>query len=129
MLSVWSEMQIACIWSILCHCHPKTPSSLVSFKPRLVLAFWYWLAQVVAKRLVGKSVSEMAHFVSGTQPLYSCVRVHVGSSFQEDRAVYLPGRRHHTWRYRGHCGRSRITEPITLTNHPTDWLPMSCVHC
>jgi len=24
-LSVWSEVQIVCIWSRWCHCHPKTP--------------------------------------------------------------------------------------------------------
>jgi len=27
--------------------HPKTPSSLASFKSRLVLPFWYRLAEVV----------------------------------------------------------------------------------
>jgi len=27
--------------------HPKTPSSIVSFKSRLVLPFWYWFTQVV----------------------------------------------------------------------------------
>jgi len=41
-LSVWSEMQIFCVWSSWCHCHLKTPSSLASFKSRLVLSFWYW---------------------------------------------------------------------------------------
>jgi len=30
--------------------HPKTPSSLASFKSRLVLPFWYWLTQVVLER-------------------------------------------------------------------------------
>ena len=35
------------IWSSWCHCRPKTPSSLASFKPRLVLPFWYRLTQVV----------------------------------------------------------------------------------
>ena len=34
-LSVWSEMQIFCVWSSWCHCHLKTPSSLASFKSRL----------------------------------------------------------------------------------------------
>ena len=29
---------------------PKTPSSLVSFKSRLVLPFWYWLTQVVLEK-------------------------------------------------------------------------------
>jgi len=32
-----------CIWSSWCHCHPQTPSSLASFKSRLVLLFWYRL--------------------------------------------------------------------------------------
>ena len=39
-----------CIWSSLCHCHPKTPSSLAVFKSRLVLLFWYWLTQVVLEK-------------------------------------------------------------------------------
>jgi len=30
--------------------HPKTPSSLASFKSRLVLPFWYWLIQVVLEK-------------------------------------------------------------------------------
>jgi len=41
--SVCSKVQIVCIWSSWCHCHPKTPSPLASFKSRLVLPFWYWL--------------------------------------------------------------------------------------
>jgi len=28
----------------------KTPSSLASFKSRLVLPFWYWLTQVVLEK-------------------------------------------------------------------------------
>ena len=39
-LSVWSEVQIVCIWHIqLMPLHPKTPASLASFKSRLV--FFY----------------------------------------------------------------------------------------
>jgi len=49
-LSVWSEVQIVCIWSSWCHCHPKTPSSLASFISRLVLPFWYWLTQVILEK-------------------------------------------------------------------------------
>ena len=37
---VCSKVQIVCIWS---SCHPKTVSSLASFKSRLVLPLWYWL--------------------------------------------------------------------------------------
>ena len=46
-LFVGSEVQTVCIWSSWCHCHPKTPSSLASFKSRLVLPLWCQLAQVV----------------------------------------------------------------------------------
>ena len=49
-LSVWSEVQIVCIWSTWCHCHPKTPASVASFKSRLVLPFWYRLTQVVLEK-------------------------------------------------------------------------------
>ena len=48
--SVWSEVQIVCIWSSWCHCHPKTPPSLASFKSRLVLLFWYQLTQDVLEK-------------------------------------------------------------------------------
>ena len=47
---VWSEVQIVCIWSSWCHCRPKTPSSLASFKSRLVLPFWYRLTEVVLEK-------------------------------------------------------------------------------
>ena len=49
-LSVQREMQIVCILSSWCRCHPKTPSSLGSFKSRLVLTFWYRLTQVVLEK-------------------------------------------------------------------------------
>ena len=47
-LSLW-RLQIVCILSSWCH-HPKTPSSLASFKSRLVLPFLYWLTQVVLEK-------------------------------------------------------------------------------
>ena len=46
-LSVWSKVQIVCIWS---GCHRKIPSSLASFKSRLVLPFWCRIAQVVLEK-------------------------------------------------------------------------------
>jgi len=47
-LSVWSEVQLVCIIMVqLMPFHPKAPSSLASFKSRLVLPFWYRLTQVV----------------------------------------------------------------------------------
>ena len=45
------RIQIVCMCSSWCHCHPKTRSlSLASFKSRLVLLFWYWLTQVVLEK-------------------------------------------------------------------------------
>ena len=35
LLFVWCEVQIVCIWSGWCHCHPNTSSFLASFKSRL----------------------------------------------------------------------------------------------
>ena len=49
-VGVCSEVQIICIWSSWCHCHPKTPSSLASFKSILILPFWYRLTQVVLEK-------------------------------------------------------------------------------
>ena len=49
-ISVWSEVQIVCLYASWCHCHPKTLSSLASFKCRLVLPFWYQLTQVVLEK-------------------------------------------------------------------------------
>jgi len=49
-VDIRSEVQVVCIWSSWCHCRPKTPSFLASFKSWLVLPFWYWLAQVVLEK-------------------------------------------------------------------------------
>ena len=38
------------IWSSWCHCHPKTPSSLASFKSKLVLPFCYRLTHLVPEK-------------------------------------------------------------------------------
>ena len=40
-------LEWGCIWSNWCHCHPRTPSSLASFKSRLGLPFWYRFTEVV----------------------------------------------------------------------------------
>jgi len=51
-LSVWSKVQIVCIWSI-----PKPHHLLPHFKSRLVLPFWYRLTQaVLEKRLLNGCV-------------------------------------------------------------------------
>jgi len=39
--------------------HPKTPSSLVSTKSRLVSPFWHWLAQVV----LGPDLQNILRFI------------------------------------------------------------------
>ena len=48
--SVWSEVQIFCMRSNSCRCHPQTPSSLASFKCRLVVTSWYRLTHVVLEK-------------------------------------------------------------------------------
>jgi len=64
-LSVWSDVQIVCIRSSWCHCIPKLPSSLASFKSRMVLPFGYWLTQVVLEKspLSGCSSSSSYLFI------------------------------------------------------------------
>jgi len=66
-LCVWIEVHIVCIWFSWCHCHPKTPSSLATFKSRLVLPFWYRLTQVVLEKrpLKGCSSSSSSFSVFG----------------------------------------------------------------
>jgi len=46
-LSVWSEMQIICVWSNWWHSHPVISRSS---KIRYGLPFWCWLTQVASKR-------------------------------------------------------------------------------
>jgi len=43
-------VQIVCVWSSWCHCHPQIPSSLASFKSRLILPTWYWLTHFVLEK-------------------------------------------------------------------------------
>ena len=58
-LSVWSKVQIVCIWSSSCHCHHKTQSSLSSFKSRWLLPFCHRLTQfILQKRLLYQSVCQ-----------------------------------------------------------------------
>jgi len=52
-LSVWSEVQMICIWSSWCHCHPVISCSS---KIQNSLPFWCWLTQVVLEK----------------RPLYGC---------------------------------------------------------
>ena len=47
--------------------HPKTPSSLVSFKPRLDLPFWYQLMQVVLEKMPLNECSSSMIFSTGSQ--------------------------------------------------------------
>ena len=55
-LSVCSEVQI------VCHCRP--PSSLASFKSRVVLPFWYRLTQVVLEKRPTNGCSSSPSMIS-----------------------------------------------------------------
>ena len=72
-LSVWSEMQIVCIMHMvqLMPLHPKTPSSLASFKSRLVLPFWYLLKQVVLEKIPLNGCSSSSSSIQDLQPTYN----------------------------------------------------------
>ena len=71
-------MQIVCIWVQLIPLHPKTPSSLASFKSKLVLPFWYQLTQVVLEK----------------RPLNGCSSSSSSSSGQLDSTEVAMGARH-----------------------------------
>ena len=45
--------------------HPKTLSSLASFKSRLVLLFWYWLTQVVLEKRTLNRCKKLYHGATG----------------------------------------------------------------
>jgi len=87
-LSLWREVQIVCIWSSWCHRHTQTPSSLTSFKSRLVLPFWYQLTHVVLQKrpLNGCSYYVFVRFVFVNQVkvvLYNHVSRKVVNEFHE----------------------------------------------
>ena len=59
---IWLERGADCLHMVqLMSLHPQTPSSLASFKSRLVLPSWYWPTQVVVenKPLNGCSISNI----------------------------------------------------------------------
>jgi len=70
-------MQIVCIMHMvqLMPQHPKTPSSLASFKSRLVLPFWYLLKQVVLEKIplngCSSSSSSSSSSIQDLQPTYN----------------------------------------------------------
>ena len=59
LLSVWSEVQIVCIWSSWCHCHPKTPLSLASFKSRFQTCFTFRVPGCPGKRPLNGCISSI----------------------------------------------------------------------
>ena len=66
--------------------HPKTPSSLASFKSRLVLPFWYRLTQVVLENrpLNGCSSNKLTrgkYSLESTDPRESEIRAHQRPQF------------------------------------------------
>ena len=65
-LSVWSEVQIVCVWSGWCHCHPKTPSYLASNKSRLVLPIWYQLTRLTWEKRPLNRCSSSSYIVHNT---------------------------------------------------------------
>jgi len=46
-LSVWIEVQMICMWSSVCHCHPIVSCFI---KLQNGLLFWCWLTWVVLEK-------------------------------------------------------------------------------
>jgi len=46
-LSVWREVQMICIWSSWCHCHPIIYCFI---KIHYGLPFWCWIIQIVLEK-------------------------------------------------------------------------------
>jgi len=64
LLSVCSDVQIVCLHMVqLMPLHPQTPSTLASFKSRLILPSWYWLTQVVLEK---RSLNECSCGISSS---------------------------------------------------------------
>jgi len=67
----WSEVQIVCVMVMPLALHPPNPSSVASFKSRLVLPFWYRLTQVDQEKRPSKRCSSSSswfdyHVSNGT---------------------------------------------------------------
>ena len=105
-LSVRSEVQIVCIWSSCCHCHPKTPSSLASFKS--IWPLWYWRSKVVLEKrpLNGWSVAVLVFQICSLNTQISVTSPH-GCCVQD---VLSSDRRRHalTLRVRDYYASERL---------------------
>ena len=76
-LSLWSEVQIVCIYGPTDATDiPKTPSSLASFKSRLVLPFWYRPTQVVLEKKPGLAMANRRIKNIGLQEPFSTFLLH-----------------------------------------------------
>jgi len=60
----------SCTQSNWCHCHPKTQSSLASFKSRLVLPFWNQV--VLEKRPLGGCSISRVVYIPSPSVLWRC---------------------------------------------------------
>jgi len=86
-LSVWSEVLIDCIWS---NCIPKPPSSLTSFKSRLVLPSGTSLCMqvVLEKRLLNGCSSVLIVTDDGRMLWWACLCFCVSVRKHISRTVY-----------------------------------------
>jgi len=68
-LSVWSKVQMICIWSSWCHCHPITScfSKIWNGFP-----FWWQLTQVVLEKRPLNACSSSVYHTIRMRPLNAC---------------------------------------------------------
>jgi len=128
-LPVWSEVQIVRIWSSWCHCHPKTSSSLASFKPKLVLPFWYWLPLDVLEKTPLNGCSNSS---SSSYPPHNCILEGKGNTVNCCKAIKKKLVLSWSQVYKYLIPTILITPvPVGTTNHSSSHKYSSCFyfHC
>jgi len=114
-------------------CGPKTPSSLASFKSRLVLPFWYQLIQVVIKKesvKQGGSSSTHTHRHPFNGPFYGTTRV---SRYQKGKtSLDFTEARDSEWQWH-RLGYMQVCTSLQADNHastpPLSFLQAGCPSC
>ena len=118
-LSVCSEVQTVCIWSSWCHCHPRTPSSLASFKSRLVLLFWCQLTQVVLEKRLLNGCS------GGGSNSSSVITEHRGHCHRPSGISATGGWRQKMWYADGQLSQHSSSPPSLHTWQNSMWASSS----
>ena len=114
-LSVWSEMQIVCIWYIRCHCHPKPHHLLPHLNPD-----WYRLIWVVLEK---RPLNRCSSSSSSCSSSYIC-RPDDARHLLVCRTSTVPFYTNNTV-YPFLCYKYPYTISLCLTSHPKQLIPLT----